>query len=109
MARHMASGRAFNNCAKTAAFGMGIGNFGTVCALAGADGGIRTHDLPLTRRLLCQLSYVGEENPCDSTKSDWRAKPQANIGRGCELLTWSDSRPAIMPWSNPYSSSCTCP
>src|SRR5690348_3393081 len=26
---------------------------------AGADGGIRTHDLPLTRRLLCQLSYVG--------------------------------------------------
>jgi hypothetical protein len=25
----------------------------------GADGGIRTHDLPLTRRLLCQLSYVG--------------------------------------------------
>jgi hypothetical protein len=24
-----------------------------------ADGGIRTHDLPLTRRLLCQLSYVG--------------------------------------------------
>jgi hypothetical protein len=28
---------------------------------AGADGGIRTHDLPLTRRLLCQLSYVGDE------------------------------------------------
>src|SRR5438093_13639842 len=27
---------------------------------AGADGGIRTHDLPLTRRLLCQLSYVGD-------------------------------------------------
>ena len=26
----------------------------------GADGGIRTHDLPLTRRLLCQLSYVGK-------------------------------------------------
>src|SRR4029077_9595782 len=25
----------------------------------GADGEIRTHDLPLTRRLLCQLSYVG--------------------------------------------------
>jgi hypothetical protein len=25
-----------------------------------ADGGIRTHDLPLTRRLLCQLSYVGK-------------------------------------------------
>ena len=26
----------------------------------GADGEIRTHDLPLTRRLLCQLSYVGK-------------------------------------------------
>jgi hypothetical protein len=28
--------------------------------IRGADGGIRTHDLPLTRRLLCQLSYVGK-------------------------------------------------
>src|SRR2546423_3255595 len=28
--------------------------------LVGADGEIRTHDLPLTRRLLCQLSYVGK-------------------------------------------------
>ena len=27
--------------------------------VGGADGEIRTHDLPLTRRLLCQLSYVG--------------------------------------------------
>src|SRR3984893_11854501 len=27
--------------------------------LRGAYGEIRTHDLPLTRRLLCQLSYVG--------------------------------------------------
>src|SRR5207302_5669828 len=27
--------------------------------LTGADGGTRTPDLPLTRRLLCQLSYVG--------------------------------------------------
>ena len=25
----------------------------------GAGGGSRTHDLPLTRRLLCQLSYAG--------------------------------------------------
>jgi hypothetical protein len=28
--------------------------------ICGADGEIRTHDLPLTRRLLCQLSYVGK-------------------------------------------------
>ena len=28
--------------------------------IRGADGEIRTHDLPLTRRLLCQLSYVGK-------------------------------------------------
>lgn len=28
---------------------------------AGADGEIRTRDLPLTRRLLCRLSYVGGE------------------------------------------------
>jgi ribosomal protein S18 acetylase RimI-like enzyme len=28
--------------------------------IVGADGEIRTRDLPLTRRLLCQLSYVGK-------------------------------------------------
>src|SRR5665213_3749570 len=37
----------------------------------GADGGIRTHDLPLTRRLLCQLSYVGVSGP--------RARPESLI------------------------------
>ena len=28
--------------------------------LFGADDGTRTHDLPLTRRLLYQLSYIGK-------------------------------------------------
>src|SRR5215813_4361141 len=31
---------------------------------AGADAGIRTPDLPLTRRLLCRLSYVGAKSDC---------------------------------------------
>jgi hypothetical protein len=65
--------------------------------LSGADGGIRTHDLPLTRRLLCQLSYVG-----GIIGGEWRryfselAKAYVNIGRGCELSTSNASRPAIM-------------
>src|SRR5215472_1478190 len=57
----------------------------------GADGGIRTHDLPLTRRLLCQLSYVGELFDAMREIFAEPARTQANIGRGCELSTWSDS------------------
>lgn len=32
----------------------------TSSVLFGADDGTRTHDLPLTRRLLYQLSYIGK-------------------------------------------------
>src|ERR1700704_7120593 len=44
--------------------------------LHGADGEIQTHDLPLTRRLLCQLSYVGE--------------PGANVHKN--VATWGAPR-----------------
>ena len=34
----------------------------TACHVSGAEGEIRTRDLPLTRRLLYQLSYFGSRN-----------------------------------------------
>src|SRR5579884_4079718 len=56
----------------------------------GADGGARTHDLPLTRRLLCRLSYVGPgRGPIVS--SPGRAPGTGGYGRG----RWRSPAPSV--------------